>query len=64
MLTRLEVRRILPFLIAFSEGKELEYYIPEYNLWVDVGDAVEIPYMVSKFLNFRIKPEPIKKSRK
>ena len=61
MLTRLEVRRILPFLIAFSEGKQLEYYIREYNLWIDVRDTVDIQYMVRKFLNFRIKPEPIKK---
>ena len=52
-MTREEVKKILPILQAFAEGKDIEYFDTASNIWRKSIDPA-----FDKGVNYQIKPEP------
>lgn len=59
-MTRKEAKKLLPFIQAFSEGKQIQWLKPDSDEWIDVveGDNLDFEDLTEFDVAFRIKPEP------
>ena len=59
-MTREEAKKLLPFIQAFSEGKQIQWLKPDSDEWIDVvgGDNVDFEELTEFNVAYRIKPEP------
>lgn len=59
-MTRKEAKKLLPFIQAFSEGKQIQWLKPDSDEWIDVvgGDNVDFEDLTEFNVAYRIKPEP------
>lgn len=59
-MTREEAKKLLPFIQAFSEGKQIQWLKPDSDEWIDVvgGDNVDFEDLTEFNVAYRIKPEP------
>lgn len=59
-MTREEAKKLLPFIQAFSEGKQIQWLKPDSDEWIDVvgGDNVDFEDLTEFNVAYRIKPDP------
>ena len=59
-MTREEAKKLLPFIQAFIEGKQIQWLKPDSDAWIDVvgGDNVDFEDLAESNVAYRIKPEP------
>ena len=59
-MTREDVKKLLPIIQAFSEGKKIQWLKPDSDEWIDVvgGDNVDFEDLTEFNVAYRIKPEP------
>lgn len=59
-MTREDVKKLLPIIQAFSEGKKIQWLKPDSDEWIDVvgGDNVDFEDLTESNVAYRIKPEP------
>ena len=59
-MTREDVKKLLPIIQAFSEGKKIQWLKPDSDEWIDVvgGDNVDFEDLTEFYVAYRIKPEP------
>ena len=59
-MTREEAKKLLPFIQAFSEGKQIQWLKPDSDEWIDIvgGDNVDFEDLTEFNVAYRIKPEP------
>ena len=58
-MTREDVKKLLPIIQAFSEGKKIQWLKPDSDEWIDVvgGDNVDFEDLTESNVAYRIKPE-------
>ena len=59
-MTREEAKKLLPFIQAYCEGKQIQWLKPDSDEWIDVvgGDNVDFEDLTEFNVAYRIKPEP------
>ena len=59
-MTREEAKKLLPFIQAYCEGKQIQWLKPDSDEWIDVvgGDNVDFEDLTEFNVVYRIKPEP------
>ena len=59
-MTREEAKKLLPFIQAFSEGKQIQWLKPDSDEWIDVveGDNVDFEGLTEFNVAYRVKPTP------
>ena len=59
-MTREEAKKLLPFIQAYCEGKQIQWLKPDSDEWIDVvgGDNVDFEDLAESNVAYRIKPEP------
>ena len=59
-MTREEAKKLLHFIEAFREGKQIQWLKPDSDEWIDVvgGDNVDFEDLTEFNVAYRIKPEP------
>ena len=59
-MTREEAKKLLPFIQAFSEGKQIQWLKPDSDEWIDVveGDNVDFEGLTEFNVSYRVKPTP------
>lgn len=58
-MTREEAKKLLPFIQAYCEGKQIQWLKPDSDEWIDVvgGDNVDFEDLTEFNVAYRIKPE-------
>ena len=58
-MTREEAKKLLPFIQAYCEGKQIQWLKPDSDEWIDVveGDNVDFEGLTEFDVAYRIKPE-------
>jgi hypothetical protein len=58
-MTREEAKKLLPFIQAYCEGKQIQWLKPDSDEWIDVvgGDNVDFEDLTEFDVAYRIKPE-------
>ena len=57
-MTRKELKKVMPILTAFVEGKTIQVYHNGEGKWMDAGDILHTTDLFVWPSDFRIKPEP------
>lgn len=58
-MTREEAKKLLPFIQAYCEGKQIQWLKPDSDEWIDVvgGDNVDFEDLTEFNVAYRVKPE-------
>lgn len=56
-MTREEAKKVLPFISALAEGRQIQTLDVNSGDWEDI-DEITVDYFISHHLDYRIKPEP------
>ena len=58
-MTREQAKKLLPFIQAYCEGKQIQWLKPDSDEWIDVvgGDNVDFEDLTEFNVAYRIKPE-------
>ena len=57
-MTREELKKVMPILTAFVDGKTIQNYLRGSGKWIAVGEHLDMSDLIAWSSDYRIKPEP------
>lgn len=57
-MTREELKKVMPILTAFVDGKTIQNYLRGSGKWIAVGEHLDMSDLLAWPSDYRIKPEP------
>ena len=57
-MTREELKKVMPILTAFVDGKTIQNYLRGSGKWIAVGEHLDMSDLFAWSSDYRIKPEP------
>ena len=57
-MTREELKKVMPILTAFADGKTIQNYLRGSGKWIAVGEHLDMSDLFVWSSDYRIKPEP------
>lgn len=57
-MTREELKKVMPILTTFADGKTIQNYLRGSGKWIDVGEHLDMSDLFAWSSDYRIKPEP------
>ena len=57
-MTREELKKVMPILTAFVDGKTIQNYLRGSGKWIAVGEHLDMSDLFTWSSDYRIKPEP------
>ena len=57
-MTREELKKVMPILTAFADGKTIQNYLRGSGKWIAVGEHLDMSDLFAWSSDYRIKPEP------
>lgn len=57
-MTREELKKVMPILTAFVDGKTIQNYLRGSGKWIVVGEHLDMSDLIAWSSDYRIKPEP------
>ena len=57
-MTREELKKVMPILTAFADGKIIQNYLRGSGKWIAVGEHLDMSDLFDWSSDYRIKPEP------
>lgn len=57
-MTREELKKVMPILTAFVDGKTIQNYLRGSGKWIPVGEHLDMSDLFAWSSDYRIKPEP------